>query len=135
LHRPILTTTDDYKIPERILVAFDGGITTRRGIERIATSPLFAGMPIHILMSGKPGGDANKQLEWASTRLRAAGFEPTTALVPGDAERIIADAVVEMQIDILVMGAYNHSPLRSALFGSKTSDLLRSSKSPTLLLR
>jgi nucleotide-binding universal stress UspA family protein len=33
------------------------------------------------------------------------------------------------------MGAYSHSPLRSLLFGSKTSDLLRSSKIPTLLLR
>jgi nucleotide-binding universal stress UspA family protein len=33
------------------------------------------------------------------------------------------------------MGAYAHSPLRSLLFGSKTSDLLRAAKIPTLLLR
>ncbi len=135
LHRPILTTTDSFHIPKRIMVAFDGGITTRRGIERIATSPMFVGMPIHILMSGKPSSDAEKQLEWAANRLKSAGFEPTTALIPGDAERVIAEAVEAQQIDILVMGAYHHSPLRSALFGSKTSDLLRASKSPTLLLR
>jgi nucleotide-binding universal stress UspA family protein len=36
---------------------------------------------------------------------------------------------------MLLMGAYGHSPLRSLLFGSKTSDLLRSAKVPTLLLR
>ena len=36
---------------------------------------------------------------------------------------------------MLIMGAYAHSPLRSLLFGSKTSDLLRSAKIPTLLLR
>ncbi|RLA11155.1 MAG: universal stress protein [Gammaproteobacteria bacterium] len=135
LHRPILTTTDSFKTPERILVAFDGGITTRRGIERIATSPLLAGLAIHILMSGKPKADATKQLEWAADRLKSAGFEPTTELLPGDAESVISQAVDDRQIDILVMGAYNHSPLRSALFGSKTSDLLRASKSPTLLLR
>jgi len=135
LHRPILTTTDSFKTPERILIAFDGGITTRRGIERIATSPLFAGMPIHILMSGKPKTDAAKQLEWATDRLKSAGFKPTSELLPGDAESVIAQAVLDRKIDILVMGAYNHSPLRSALFGSKTSDLLRASKSPTLLLR
>jgi nucleotide-binding universal stress UspA family protein len=33
------------------------------------------------------------------------------------------------------MGAYGHSPLRSLFFGSKTDDLLRSAKVPTLLLR
>ncbi len=43
--------------------------------------------------------------------------------------------VQEQGIDMLIMGAYSHSPLRSLLFGSKTSDLLRSAKIPTLLLR
>lgn len=57
------------------------------------------------------------------------------SLIPGDAERIIASAVREQAIDMLIIGAYAHSPLRSLLFGSKTSDLLRSSKIPTLLLR
>ncbi len=38
-------------------------------------------------------------------------------------------------IDMLIMGAYSHSPHRSLFFGSKTSDLLRSAKVPTLLLR
>lgn len=135
LHRPILTVTESYQEPRRVMVAFDGGITTRRGIERIATSPLFKDLPIHILMSGKATSDATRQLEWATERLSSAGFETTAALVPGDAESVIAHAVQEQEIDILVMGSYNHSPLRSALFGSKTSDLLRSSKIPTLLLR
>ena len=34
-----------------------------------------------------------------------------------------------------IMGARTHSPLRSLVFGSKTSDLLRASRVPTLLLR
>ena len=55
--------------------------------------------------------------------------------VPGDAEQIIAHAVRKQDIDVLIMGAYTHSPLRSLFLGSKTSDLLRSSKIPTLLLR
>jgi nucleotide-binding universal stress UspA family protein len=33
------------------------------------------------------------------------------------------------------MGAYSHSPLRAWLFGSKTTELLRSAKVSTLLLR
>ena len=135
LRRPILAVTEPFSPPQNIMVAFDGGMTTRRGIERIATSPLFRDMPIHILMSGKKRADASRQLDWAEQRLSSAGFSTTVELLPGDAERVIGQAILDRQINILVMGAYNHSPLRSALFGSKTSDLLRTSRIPTLLLR
>jgi len=56
-------------------------------------------------------------------------------LIPGDAESVVATTVREQSIDLLIMGAYSHSPLRSLLFGSKTTDLLRSATIPTLLLR
>ena len=43
--------------------------------------------------------------------------------------------MVAQDIDMLIMGAYSHSPLRSLVLGSKTTDLLRSAKIPALLLR
>lgn len=135
LHKPILAVTDSFTEPRRVLIAFDGGIVTRRGVEMVAASPLFRGLPVHLLMSGKKSQDGLKQLEWAKTTLEAASFHVSPLLVPGDAERVIAKAVHEQGIDMLIMGAYSHSPLRSLLFGSKTSDLLRSAKVPTLLLR
>lgn len=135
LNKPILTVTEAFKEPRRAMIAFDGGIVTRRGVEMVAASPLFRGLPVHLLMSGKESADARKQLEWAKTTLEAAGFDAPAALIPGDAESIIARTVREQGIDILIMGAYAHSPLRSLLFGSKTSDLLRSAAIPTLLLR
>lgn len=135
LHKPILAVTEGFKEPERVMIAFDGGIVTRRGVEMVAESPLFRGLPIHLLMSGKESQEAPKQLEWAKTTLEAAGFEVLASLIPGDAESIIAKTVRDHSIDLLIMGAYSHSPLRTLIFGSKTSDLLRSSKIPTLLLR
>lgn len=86
-------------------------------------------------MSGKESAEALKQLEWARKTLEAAGFEAPAALVPGDAESVIAKAVRDQNIDLLIMGAYTHSPLRSLFLGSKTSDLLRSATIPALLLR
>ncbi|MBK5207217.1 MAG: universal stress protein, partial [Polaromonas sp.] len=135
LHKPILAITEGFKEPRRVMIAFDGGIVTRRGVEMVAASPLFRGLPVHLLMSGKESQDARKQLEWARTTLQTAGLEVHAAQLPGDAETIIAKAVQEQAIDMLIMGAYSHSPLRSLLFGSKTADLLRSAKIPTLLLR
>ncbi|WP_281982776.1 universal stress protein [Azonexus hydrophilus] len=135
LHRPILTVTEGFKEPQRVMIAFDGGTVTRKGVEMVAGSPLFRGLPIYLLMSGKESPDAPKQLDWAKTTLEAAGFDVTASLIPGDAESIIAKAVKAQSIDMLIMGAFGHSPLRSLLFGSKTTELLRSSTIPTLLLR
>ena len=135
LQKPILTVTEGFTEPKRVMIAFDGGIVTRKGVEMVAGSPLFRGLPIHLLMSGKQHRDSTKQLDWAKRILESANFEAPSSLVPGDAERVIAEAVQRLNIDVLIMGAYTHSPLRSLLFGSKTSDLLRSSKIPTLLLR
>ena len=135
LHRPILTVTEGFTEPRRVMIAFDGSAVTRRGVDMVAGSPLFRGLPVHLLMSGKESQNAPKQLEWAKKTLKSAGFEVLASLIPGDAESIIAKAVREQGIDILIMGSYAHSPLRSLFFGSKTSDLLRSAKIPTLLLR
>ena len=135
LNNPILTVTEGFKEPQRVMIAFDGGIVTRRGVEMVAASPLFRGLPIHLLMSGKENKESLKQLEWAKTTLEAAGFEATSSLIPGDAETVIAKIVHAQSIDLLIMGAFGHSPLRSLLFGSKTADLLRFSTIPTLLLR
>ena len=135
LHKPILTVTEGFVDPRRVMFAFDGSNLTRRGVEMVAASPLFRVLPIHLVMSGKPVQDGQKQLEWARETLQAADFEVIPTLIPGDTERVIAGVIQEQHIDMLIMGAYAHSPLRSLIFGSKTNDLLRSAKIPTLLLR
>ena len=135
LRKPILTVTEGFKTPQRVMIAFDGGTVTRRGVHMVATSPLFRGLPIHLLMSGKDNANASRQLDWASTRLKDAGFEVSAVLTAADAHSAIARSVEDEAIDLLIMGAFGHSALRSLLFGSKTAELLRSSTIPTLLLR
>lgn len=61
LRKPILTVTEDFKEPRRVMIAFDGGTITRRGVEMAAESPLFRGLPICLLMSGKETQDAIKK--------------------------------------------------------------------------
>ena len=135
LRKPILTVTEGFKTPQRVMIAFDGGTVTRRGVHMVATSPLFRGLPIHLLMSGKDNANASRQLDWASTRLKDAGFEVSAVLTAANAHSAIARSVEDEAIDLLIMGAFGHSALRSLLFGSKTAELLRSSTIPTLLLR
>lgn len=135
LHKPILTVTDGFSAPSSVMIAFDGGAVTRRGVEMIAASPMFRGLPIHILMTGNENAEAPKQMEWARNKLHGAGFEVVMAIQPGDTESTIAKYIAEQSIDLLIMGSYGHSMLHGLLFGSKTTDLLRASRIPTLLLR
>jgi nucleotide-binding universal stress UspA family protein len=132
--KPILTVTEGFREPQRIMFAFDGSAVTRRGVEMIASSALFRGLPITLLMSGKVNPDGSKKLDWAEKTLMKAGYAVTKRLVPGDAQAVIGKTVTDESIDLLIMGAFGHSQLRTLLFGSKTADLLRSSNIPTLLL-
>lgn len=135
LHKPILTVTESFKAPQRVMIAFDGGHVTRKGVEMIASSPLFRGLPIYLLMSGKENQHAPKQLEWAKITLETAGFNVTTLLIFGETKNVIVKAIEEHSIDMLIMGSFSHSQWHNLLFGSKTTDLLHFSTIPTLLLR
>lgn len=135
VEKPVLAAPDAFTAPTRVLFAFDGSSVTRQGIQMIAASPLLKGLPIHLLMAGRAQAQGPKQLDDARAVLEAAGFTVTVGVQLSDPETVIAGAVQSLQCDLLVMGAYSHSPWRSLFVGSRTKDLLRSAAVPTLLLR
>lgn len=133
--KPVLAVPAEFREPSRALFAFDGSSVTRQGIQMIAGSPLLKGLPIHLLMAGKSQAQGPKQIEEARNVLKSVGFDVSMEIQLGDPETVIAEALKAQQCDLLVMGAYSHSPWRSLFVGSKTTDLLRSAAVPTLLLR
>ena len=135
LLRPILVIPADYTEPRRILIAFDGSTTTRKAVELVAASPLFRGLPCHVLMVGADKAESRAQLDWARTTLEQAGFEATISLRAGQVEDVLCGYREEYAIDLIVMGAYGHSRIREFLVGSTTTHLLRKSTVPLLLLR
>jgi nucleotide-binding universal stress UspA family protein len=135
LQRPILVIPTDYVEPRSILVAFDGSATTRKAVETVAASPLFRGLPCHVVMVGADRAEAREQLDWSRTTLEKAGFEVTASLRAGEVEEVLCAYRTEHAIDLVVMGAYGHSKIREFLIGSTTTRLIRQSKVPLLLLR
>ncbi|MFN3716641.1 MAG: universal stress protein [Thiobacillus sp.] len=135
LHRPILVVPANYTAPQRILIAFDGSATTRKAIEMVAASPLFRGLPVHVVMVGADKADTREQLDWAQGKLENGGFEATVRVLPGAVEEVLCAYRTEQAIDLIVMGAYGHSRIREFLVGSTTAKLIRLSKIPLLLLR
>lgn len=136
VHRPVLVASRAFKPPQRFLIAFDGGATTRRCVEMVCASPLLKGLACDLLMVGDPGQTAlHEQLAWAVAQLDSAGFKATAGIEPGHAEAVIAREVGARGIDLLVMGAYGHSRIRTMILGSTTTQVLRSCAIPVLLLR
>jgi nucleotide-binding universal stress UspA family protein len=133
--KPVLAVPNVFTAPTQVLFAFDGSRVTRQGIQMIATSPLLAGLPIHLLMAGEDRAQGRKQLEDACKTLEAARFTVTVDVQLGEPKTVIAGALQSLQYDLLVMGAYSHSPWRSLFVGSKTKDLLHCAQVATLLLR
>ncbi|RYD65628.1 MAG: universal stress protein, partial [Verrucomicrobiaceae bacterium] len=71
----------------------------------------------------------------ARVQLSAAGFQVTAETAAGTAEVEIADAVKNSGIDLLVMGAYGHSPIRHLVLGSTTTTMVRTCLVPVLMFR
>ena len=135
LHRPILVTPASFSVPTSVMLAFDGSDTSRKGVEMLASSPLFKGIPIHLVMVGDDNGEHRALLDSARDTLVSAGFDVHTALCSGEVEPALHAYQAEHQIGLLVMGAYGHSRIRQFLVGSTTTRMIRSTTTPLLLLR
>ncbi|MDQ7732162.1 universal stress protein [Halomonas sp. SpR1] len=135
MHRPILMVPQTFKRPEKILVAFDGSKTARKGVEMLARSPLFTGTECHVLIVGAETAERRSELEWALNTLRDGGHQAEGAIRAGEVDEALQAYEKEHSIDLLVMGAYGHSRIRHLLVGSTTTAMLRGSRIPVLILR
>jgi nucleotide-binding universal stress UspA family protein len=135
LHRPILVVPGPYAEPRRILIAFDGSATTKKAVEMVAASPLFKGLPCHVVTVGADKPETRASLDAAARTLTAAGFDVVTDVLSGAVEDALCAYRNTHAIDLIVMGAYGHSKIREFLLGSTTTKLIRQAKIPVLLLR
>lgn len=135
-HRPVLVASREFKPIRRVLIAFDGGPSVNKAIEYLARAHAqFEGLEMHLLFAGLPTDDEAKRLDQAAARLGNAGYSVETRIESGQPETTIAAAVENHQIDLLVMGAYGHSRIRSLIIGSTTTEMIRSCAIPVVLFR
>lgn len=135
VHRPLLVASRAFKQPSRVMVAFDGSETTRKGVEMVAASPLFQGLDVFVLMVGQVGVEQDAAVRWADKTLRDKGHQVECRLERGPVNETISAAIERERIDVMVMGAYGHSKIRNLIVGSTTTYVLRTSRVPVLLLR
>ena len=136
VRQPVMVVSQpQFSAPARFVVAYDGSATAQRAVDVVARSPLLRGMPGLLAFAGEPTPEVRAKLEAAREQLAHAGFEVTTAIVPGQPEEAIP-ALLQAQGDaLLVLGAYGHSRIRQLIVGSTTTALLRLCSAPLVVLR
>ncbi|MBE0412465.1 universal stress protein [Yoonia sp.] len=136
--RPVIIFPSSYRKPhfgKKTVVAWDGGRAASRALAD-ATRFLEKDDPVEIVSVGRspfsgslPGIDAGQILQRHDLNV-------TLTELPRD-RRSIADTLVDhcqqTNADLLVMGAYEHSPLREGLFGGVTRDIGMRANIPVLM--
>ena len=134
-HKPVFVASRAFRPIERFLIAYDGGASSMKAVDHVARSRLFAGLQCRLLTVGPETAEARKGLDDAQALLKAGGYNVQADILPGQPETAISEAVEAEGIDLLVMGAYGHSRMRSLFIGSTTTAMLRLCKVPVMLFR
>jgi len=132
---PVLVASREFKPMKNFVIAFDGGKSALKAVEYAVSAPLLKGMHAYLLYVGSGNAKVEAALAQAEAKLRAAGYEVTIEQRAGEPDEVIKDVVAQDHIDLLVMGAYGHSPIRQFIVGSTTTAMIRSVKLPVLLFR
>ena len=133
--RPVLVASENFSHVANFLIAYDGGPSVEKAVQFAVDEPLLKGLTCHLLRAGRIDANAEWFLQEAASKLRAAGYEVSAHLTPGNSEQVIADTIKRESISLLVMGAYGHSRIRRLILGSTTSEMVRTSRIPALLFR
>jgi nucleotide-binding universal stress UspA family protein len=133
--KPVLVASRAFKPIKNFLIAFDGGASAMKAVDHIARSSVFSGLGCQILTVGQEKSDLRAKLDGAAALLRASGYTVDPEVIAGQPDKVIANRVEEGGVDLLVMGAYGHSRIRSLIIGSTTTEMIRSCLIPVMLFR
>jgi nucleotide-binding universal stress UspA family protein len=126
--RPVLIAGAEFKEGtdiRSVLVAYDGSLHAARALLPAAELAARPGVDCRLVTVAHSEEAGNDLLAPAEAFLRHHGVTPRTQVLlsskPPDA---ICELVTSGGVDILIMGAYGHSPIREVLFGSTTERIL-----------
>ena len=132
--RPVLVASRAFRPIRRFLIAYDGGPAALKAVDFAARQAALRGLECH-LVTVAPQGGAGAILDQPAELLRRGGLTVTAQTLHGEPEQAIAAHVGAAEIDLLVMGAYGHSRIRTLLVGSTTTAMLRACRIPVLVFR
>lgn len=131
---PVFVASRAFRPIGTVLVAYDGSPSANKAIDSMSKSAVFEGLRITLLHVGS-AAQIGTRLDDAVARLAAAGLAADARIVDGEPDEALRAIVEAEGHDLLVMGAYGHSRIRSLIIGSTTTAMVQSVRVPVLLYR
>ncbi|WP_319529776.1 universal stress protein [uncultured Cohaesibacter sp.] len=136
--RPVIVVPDGHVAKgwvDRVVIAWDGNRTVARAVGDIL--PLLdPHSKVTLLTVGSshtvdryPGGGIMKLFERhgiEAQHIHDRGFEKSVAIS-------ILDCAMELEADLIVMGAFEHSKFAQDIFGGVTTEMIRETKIPVFM--
>ena len=132
---PVFVASREFRPVSKVLLAYDASASAWAAVDRMASSPVFSDLEICVLCAGPDEALALITAQEGVLALQTAGLSATSRAVVGEPDEVLNRVVTDEGFDLLVMGAYGHSRIRSLIFGSTTTAMIRSVKIPVLLFR
>ncbi len=134
--KPLLIATHKAKPVERFLIAYDGRTNSDKAVDFACKTSLLQGVECHILKVATPNSLSDAIVRKAAKKLSAVGYKVTSSVTEASSvDAAVSDYVAKNAIDMLLMGAYGHSPIRRFFLGSTTMAQIAKSTVPVLLFR
>ncbi len=135
--RPVLVAGEglrEERAMRRILIAFDGSSNAARALTVAAELGSRPDVECTLLCVAASDETGRECLLPAETYLCNHGVSSRQQVVIGSkASEVICEIVEESKPDVLIMGAFGHSPVREVLFGSTTENVLNHCTASVLL--
>jgi nucleotide-binding universal stress UspA family protein len=138
--KPVLVTPANFTEIKSMAIAYDGSPSASKALSLSLELSRQNAWPLSVIIvtsDEKKAASLTAQVEEA--KKKAAEVLPTadckTIILSGKESDEIIKFINEGNVKLMVMGAYGHNRLRELLLGSTTSQVVRKSPIPVLLIR
>ena len=138
--KPVLVTPENFVEIESMALAFDGSVSATKALQLSLELSENNAWPLTVIIISSDPKKAAALIAQVEEENQKEPDEPPIAdceiisLSGKEADEIIK-FIKEGSVELMVMGAYGHNRLRELLVGSTTSQVIRKSPIPVLLVR
>ena len=133
--RPLIIVPPHDIQSRSILIAYDGTIQSARALHIFLLLGLSEGREVHIVSVDKHKEDADRLASQAMRMCKVYGIDAQIhgVVTRSDPSKVILKKIEDLNIGMVVMGAFGHASIREVFFGTTTSNLMKKCKVPLFL--
>ncbi len=130
IRAPILLINGTYKPINKVLIAYDGSVSSQKALDILISNPIF-----HDVQRDIVSVNNEAVLQEAKKKLASSNITANFIYLEGEPVTAILSYQKECDIDLIAMGAFGHGTFHHIIYGSITHHMLLEACVPLLLVR